>query len=197
MLTQALLVDDSRSALDFLKRLIEADGLVQATAFLDPLQAIATARERDFDIVLVDYEMPKMDGITFIRELRSLPKFADIPIVMVTSIQTDEVRLKALEAGATDFLPKRPQAMEMNVRLRNLIKLGAAVRKLNNQAASRSEKKRLFCASPSPWNTATTTPASTPSAWPNTAASLQRNWASARVFAETSILRHRCMMLER
>jgi putative two-component system response regulator len=135
MLTQALLVDDSRSALDFLKRLIEADGLVQATAYLDPLQAIATARERDFDIVLVDYEMPKMDGITFIRELRSLPKFADIPIVMVTSIQTDEVRLKALEAGATDFLPKRPQAMEMNVRLRNLIKLGAAVRKLNNQAA--------------------------------------------------------------
>jgi putative two-component system response regulator len=135
MLTQALLVDDSRSALDFLKRLIEADGLVQATAFLDPLQAIATARECDFDIVLVDYEMPKMDGITFIRELRSLPKFADIPIVMVTSIQTDDVRLKALEAGATDFLPKRPQAMEMNVRLRNLIKLGAAVRKLNNQAA--------------------------------------------------------------
>jgi putative two-component system response regulator len=135
MLTQALLVDDSRSVLDFLKRLIEADGLVQATAFLDPLQAIATARERDFDIVLVDYEMPKMDGITFIRELRSLPKFADIPIVMVTSIQTDEVRLRALEAGATDFLPKRPQAMEMNVRLRNLIKLGAAVRKLNNQAA--------------------------------------------------------------
>ena len=135
MLTQALLVDDSRSALDFLKRLIEADGLVQATAFLDPLQAMAAARERDFDIVLVDYEMPKMDGITFIRELRSLPKFADIPIVMVTSIQTDEVRMRALEAGATDFLPKRPQAMEMNVRLRNLIKLGAAVRKLNNQAA--------------------------------------------------------------
>jgi putative two-component system response regulator len=134
MLTQALLVDDSRSVLDFLKRLIEAEGLVQTTAFLDPLQAMAAARERDFDIVLVDYEMPKMDGITFIRELRSLPKFADIPIVMVTSIQTDEVRLKALEAGATDFLPKRPQAMEMNVRLRNLIRLGFAVRKLNDRA---------------------------------------------------------------
>jgi len=135
MLTQALLVDDSRSVLDFLKRLIEADGLVQTTTFLDPLQAMAAARERDFDIVLVDYEMPKMDGITFIGELRSLPKFADIPIVMITSIQTDEVRMKALEAGATDFLPKRPQAMEMTVRLRNLIKLGFAVRKLNDRAA--------------------------------------------------------------
>jgi putative two-component system response regulator len=135
MLTQALLVDDSRSALDFLKRLIEADGLVQTTTFLDPLQAMAAARERDFDIVLVDYEMPKMDGITLIRELRSLPKFADVPIVMITSIQTDEVRIRALEAGATDFLPKRPQAMEMNVRLRNLIRLGFAVRKLNDRAA--------------------------------------------------------------
>jgi len=135
MLTQALLVDDSRSALDFLKRLIEADGLVEATAFLDPIEAMAVARERDFDIVLVDYEMPKMDGITFIRELRSQPKFADIPVVMITSIQTDEIRMKALEAGATDFLPKRPQAMEMTVRLRNLIKLGFAVRKLNDRAA--------------------------------------------------------------
>lgn len=135
MLTQALLVDDSRSALDFLKRLIEADGLVQTTTFLDPLEALAAARERDFDIVLVDYEMPKMDGITLIRELRSLPRFADVPIVMITSIQTDEVRIRALEAGATDFLPKRPQAMEMNVRLRNLIRLGFAVRKLNDRAA--------------------------------------------------------------
>src|SRR3984893_4147662 len=117
MLTQALLVDDSRSVLDFLKRLIEADGLVQTTTFLDPLQAMAAARERDFDIVLVDDEMPKMDGITFIGELRSLPKFADIPIVMITSIQTDEVRMKALQAGGTDFMPKRPQAMEMTVRL--------------------------------------------------------------------------------
>src|ERR1700733_11910017 len=95
MLTQALLVDDSRSVLDFMKRLIEADGLVQATAFLDPLQAIAADREPDFDIVL----------------------------------------RAAFEGGATDFLPKRPQAMEMNFRLRNLIRLGFAVRKLNDRAA--------------------------------------------------------------
>src|SRR5258708_38672040 len=127
MLTQALLVDDSRSVLDFLTRLIEADGLVQTTAFLDAVQAMAAARERDFDIVLVDYEMPKMDGITLIRELRSLPKFAEIPIVMITSIQTDDVRIKPLEAGATDFLPNRPPSMELNVRLPLLIGLSLAV----------------------------------------------------------------------
>ena len=135
MLTQALLVDDSRSVRDFLKRLIEADGQVQVTAFADPLEAMEAAMTHDYDIVLVDYEMPKMDGITLIRRLRALPKFADIPIVMVTSIESDDVRMKALEAGATDFVSKRPQALEMTVRLRNLVRLGLAARKLNDRAA--------------------------------------------------------------
>jgi putative two-component system response regulator len=135
MLTQALLVDDSRSALDFLKRHVEADGTVQVTAFTNPLQAVASAMQRAYDIVLVDYEMPGMDGISFIRELRTFPQFAEIPFVMITSIEDDQVRMKALEAGATDFLPKRPQSLEMQVRLRNLIRLGLAVRKLNDRAA--------------------------------------------------------------
>jgi putative two-component system response regulator len=133
MIAQALLVDDSRSVLGLLRHLIEANGTVQATACLDPLEALAIAREKEFDIVLVDYEMPKLDGISFIRELRSFPAYPDVPIVMVTSIQDEDVRIQALEAGATDFLPKRPQATELTVRLRNLIKLGISVRKLNNQ----------------------------------------------------------------
>ena len=135
MLTQALLVDDSRSVLDFMKRHVEADGTVHATAYLDPVEAIAAARTTEFDIVLVDYEMPKMDGISLIRELRRIPNCADIPMVMITSIEDDEVRMRALEAGATDFLPKRPQSLEVQVRLRNLVRLGVAVRKLNDRAA--------------------------------------------------------------
>ncbi|MBR1133847.1 HD domain-containing phosphohydrolase [Bradyrhizobium iriomotense] len=135
MLTQALLVDDSRSVLNFLKRHIEAEGLVEATTFLDPVDALVCARERVFDLVLVDYEMPHMDGISFIRTLRTLPGCADIPIAMITSRQTDDVKMEALQAGATDFLPKAPHSVEMTVRLRNLIQLGAAVRKLNDRAA--------------------------------------------------------------
>lgn len=135
MLTQALLVDDSRSVLNFLKRHIEAGGLVEATAFLDPVEALACARERVFDLVLVDYEMPHMDGISFIRAFRNLPGCTDVPIAMVTSRQTDDIKMEALQAGATDFLPKQSRSVEMTVRLRNLIQLGAAVRKLNDRAA--------------------------------------------------------------
>ncbi|HXH44081.1 MAG TPA: HD domain-containing phosphohydrolase [Bradyrhizobium sp.] len=135
MLTQALLVDDSRSVLNFLKRHIEAEGLVEVTALLDPVAALACARERVFDLVLVDYEMPHMDGISFIRSFRELPGCADIPIAMITSHQTDDLKMEALQAGATDFLPKQRQSLEMTVRLRNLVQLGAAVRKLNDRAA--------------------------------------------------------------
>jgi putative two-component system response regulator len=133
MPVSALLVDDSRSVLDMLTRVIESEGTVRTVAHLDPLEALEAARNTVFDIVLVDYEMPKLDGISLIRELRKLPKFTDVPIVMITSIEDEDVRLRALEAGATDFMPKRPQATEMSVRLRNLIKLGTAVRKLNSR----------------------------------------------------------------
>lgn len=134
MLTQALLVDDSRSVLDFLKRHIEADGAVRVTPFLNPLDALAAAQENEFDLALVDYEMPNMDGISLIRALRAIPSLADIPIAMITSMESDEVRMRALQAGATDFLPKRAHSLEMQVRLRNLIRLGLAVRKLNDRA---------------------------------------------------------------
>ena len=62
-------------------------------------------------------------------------RLPDIPIAMITSRQTDDIKMEALQAGATDFLPKQPQSVEMTVRLRNLIQLGAAVRKLNDRAA--------------------------------------------------------------
>ncbi|WP_407158159.1 HD domain-containing phosphohydrolase [Bradyrhizobium sp. STM 3557] len=135
MLTQALIVDDSPSVLDFLKRLIETDGSVQATTSLDPVAALDIARELHFDIVLVDYEMPKMDGIQFVRELRALAGFSETPVAMITSSDSDEIKLRALEAGATDFLPKRRNSVEVRVRLRNLISLGKAVRKLNDRAS--------------------------------------------------------------
>ncbi len=135
MLTQALIVDDSPSVLDFLKNLIETDGSVQATTCRDPVQALGIARKLHFDIVLVDYEMPKMDGIRFVRALRALAGFSETPVAMITSTNSDETKLRALEAGATDFLPKRSNSVEVRVRLRNLVRLGQAVRKLNDRAS--------------------------------------------------------------
>ncbi|TGD95944.1 HD-GYP domain-containing protein [Methylobacterium nonmethylotrophicum] len=130
-----LVVDDSRTALARLKRLLEQDRQVTAAIFRDPLPALDEARMRAFDLVLVDYTMPGMDGVAFVRQLRAIQHYAQVPIVMITSEVSDTVRLAALDAGATDFLDKRLGRVEMTVRLRNLVRLASAVRRLDDQAA--------------------------------------------------------------
>ncbi|MCJ2018975.1 response regulator [Methylobacterium sp. E-065] len=131
-----LLVDDSTTMLMRLRQLLEAEHDVVVTACTDPLAALVEARTCAFDLVLVDQHMPEMDGIAFIREIRAIPHYAQVPIAMITSDVGDTVRLSALETGATDFLDKRAKGVELSVRLRNLVRLASAVRHLDEQASS-------------------------------------------------------------
>lgn len=132
---KALLVDDSPSSLMKLKRLVEAASDLACCCHSDPMEALATARDEHFDIAFVDYAMPGMDGIELTRRLRAMPDYAPIPIVMVTSSVSETVRMQALEAGATDFLPKSPETAEVTLRIRNMINLSLTLRRLNDQKA--------------------------------------------------------------
>ncbi|SFM02974.1 putative two-component system response regulator [Methylobacterium pseudosasicola] len=131
----ALLVDDSATMRRRLRQMLEAKPDVSVTDYADPAAALVEAQMRAFDLVLVDYHMPAMDGIAFIQRMRTIPHYAQVPIAMVTSDISDAVRLAALEAGATDFLDKSMRGVEQTVRLRNLIRLAKAVRRLAEQAA--------------------------------------------------------------
>jgi putative two-component system response regulator len=130
----ALLVDDSPTMLLRLRWLLEQEHGVSVTALTSPNSALVEAQTRAFDLVLVDHHMPEMDGTDFVQRMRAVPHYAQVPIVMITSDVSDAVRLAALEAGASDFLDKRAKGIELSVRLRNQIKLAAAVRRLNDQA---------------------------------------------------------------
>lgn len=136
MTPRALIVDDSVSMLSHLKSLVESTSDLCCFAYADPVQALEAARGTTFDIALIDYNMPVLDGIELIRCLREMPDYAQVPIVMITTSVDEDVRIRALEAGATDFLPKSPLAAELKVRVRNLIRMSSAVRKLNDQATS-------------------------------------------------------------
>ena len=136
----ALIVDDSRSSLLHLRQLIERESNVRAMAFLDPEIALDEAKTRRFDIAIVDHIMPKFDGITFIRRMRATDGHGQIPMVMLTATTDDAVRLAALEAGATDFLSKSQSPVELNVRLRNLIKLSDVLRKLDDHVAEQARE---------------------------------------------------------
>ncbi|MCJ2080147.1 HD domain-containing phosphohydrolase [Methylobacterium sp. J-090] len=131
----ALLVDDSPTMLLRLRKILEQEHGVNVTTLTSPGSALVEAQMRAFDLILVDHHMPDMDGTTFVQRMRDIPHYAQVPIVMITSDVCDAVRLAALEAGASDFLDKRTKGIELSVRLRNQIKLAAAVRRLDDQAA--------------------------------------------------------------
>ncbi len=130
-----MIVDDSRSSLDHLQRLVEETASVRTRIFSNPEDALDAAARQKFDVIMVDYIMPSMDGIDFIRRMRLMHNYAQVPIVMLTATESEEVRQEALEAGATDFLAKCSSSLELRVKLRNLIRMSDAVRKLDDQAA--------------------------------------------------------------
>ncbi|MDR7040371.1 putative two-component system response regulator [Methylobacterium sp. BE186] len=105
--------------------------------FTAPAEALTFAKANacEIGVVITDYEMPVMDGIEFIRALRCIPELATVPVVMVTSSDQRSLRRAALEAGATDFLPKPADPVEIRARVSNLLALSAAHRAQREHAA--------------------------------------------------------------
>jgi two-component system chemotaxis response regulator CheY len=103
---KALVIDDSSSMRMLLGRILDELGVGHAQA-ADGLQALAVLEsEGPFDFALVDWQMPVMDGITFVRQVRAqLPREA-IRLVMVTSVNQLESIVEALEAGADEYIMK-------------------------------------------------------------------------------------------
>ncbi|MEZ5541696.1 MAG: response regulator [Pseudomonadota bacterium] len=117
-----LIIDDQLTSRQILKQLvstIEQNLVVQD--FANPLEALAWVSRNPVDLVLVDYKMPEMNGVEFIRKYRMSPTSAHVPVIMVTSIEDRNVRYEALGVGATDFLMKPVDHHECRARCRNLL----------------------------------------------------------------------------
>lgn len=129
-----LIIDDSRANLAFMSDFVRAVGATPLT-YADPVRALADAPDLDVDLFLVDYNMPKLDGLEVISSLRKMPWSADIPIVMITASGEVAVRRAGLELGATDFLQRPFDHIDVKSRLKNLLKLQEAQKKLKDRAA--------------------------------------------------------------
>jgi diguanylate cyclase (GGDEF)-like protein/PAS domain S-box-containing protein len=121
-----VIVDDrvtNRNIFSKLAATIERD--VEVRAFGNPQEALEWTQGHSVDLVITDYKMPQMDGAEFIRRFRALPSSADIPVIVITVYEERSFRLRALEAGATDFLHSPVDHHEFVTRARNLLKLRA------------------------------------------------------------------------
>lgn len=115
-----LAVDDDPGALSALADALGTLGF-QVLQAADGATALELARERQPDVVLLDVQMPGMDGFEVCRELKSDPRLLLVPVVFLTGHGSRRARLEGLEAGATDFLNKPCDLVELEVRVRNLV----------------------------------------------------------------------------
>jgi CheY-like chemotaxis protein len=96
---------------------------VEVRAFGDPEEALSWLAINRVDLIVTDYEMPRIVGDEFISRFRGLPDSGGVPIMMVTINDRRQLRLRALESGATDFLQAPVDHCEFLTRARNLLKL--------------------------------------------------------------------------
>ena len=100
-----LAVDDSGSLRQMVVFSLRAAGY-QVVEAVDGQDGLDKARTQVFDLVLTDQNMPRMDGITLIRSLRALSAYAKVPILMLTTEASDEMKAKGRAAGANGWLVK-------------------------------------------------------------------------------------------
>ena len=115
-----LSVDDSASIRQMVKLTLRGAGYNVLEA-ADGAQGLAEARRKPVDLIVTDLNMPVMDGLTFIREVRKLPAYVGVPILMLTTESDAAKKSQAKAAGATGWITKPFQPQQLLDTLKKVI----------------------------------------------------------------------------
>jgi PleD family two-component response regulator len=116
-----MIVDDEDINIAVVQTFLEDEGYTDFITIDDSSQAVATLIEERPDLLLLDLIMPQVSGFEILAEVRSLQKFAHLPVIILTAATDSANKIKALELGATDFLAKPLDESELVLRVRNTL----------------------------------------------------------------------------
>jgi putative two-component system response regulator len=117
-----LIIDDQPSNVALLEGILEEEDFTSWRSIIDPREALPAYIAYLPDLILLDLQMPFMDGFEVMKQLRACISPGDfLPILVLTADITPEAKLRALAEGALDFLTKPLDAMEVILRIRNLL----------------------------------------------------------------------------
>ena len=122
---RVIIIDDILPNAMLIKSVLGKIEGVESSIFTDPRDALRACAADEPDLVIVDYLMPDMNGVEFLTEFRADHQIAEVPVLMITAVESRQPLYEMLAAGATDFLKKPVDDAELIARARNMLDLRA------------------------------------------------------------------------
>jgi len=136
-----LIVDDQRANVDLLEGFLEMEGYQNIKSTTDSREVLPIHESFAPDLILLDLAMPFLTGIEVMGQLKPLiPKMSYLPILVLSANITSEAKQRALSEGASDFLSKPFDLVEVGLRIRNLLYSRSLQQQLQNQNEQLEEK---------------------------------------------------------
>ena len=130
---RVLVVDDEKLIVKGIRFSLEQDGMEVDCAY-DGEEAVELAKKTEYDIVLLDVMLPKLDGYEVCRP----SEFSDMPIIMLTAKGGDMDKILGLEYGADDYISKPFNILEVKARIKAIIRRSSKNRRLKKEEANNS-----------------------------------------------------------
>jgi len=143
---KVLIVDDVAMNRELLSAVLGDESDVREAA--DGLEALEILKEEPFDLMLLDLNMPRMDGMTLLKETRNMPELANMPVIVISADDSLETLHRAYELGAVDYLPKKMDTEVIRRKVADTVlrsvKQKQLLKVLNDQVYERERNNRLM-----------------------------------------------------
>jgi CheY-like chemotaxis protein len=125
-----LIVDDQQSNVILLEQMLRDIGYVSVSSTMDPYTVCELHRKNRYDLILLDLQMPGLDGFQVMEGLKKIEAIGYVPILVITA--KSDHKLRALAAGAKDFVAKPFDLIEVQTRIHNILEVRLLYRKLEH-----------------------------------------------------------------
>src|ERR1700687_827116 len=125
-----LVVDDQEANVLLLEQMLSNAGYVSITSTTDPGKVCELYRKNRYDLILLDLQMPGMDGFQVMEGLKAIEMESYVPVLVITAQPSH--KLRALQAGAKDFISKPFDVIEVKTRIQNMLEVRLLYRKLDD-----------------------------------------------------------------
>jgi putative two-component system response regulator len=137
-----VVIDDEPANVALLEGMLDEGGYTRVKTVTDSRLAVETCISFEPDLVLLDLMMPHVDGFAVLEALRAAAGEAFLPVIVLTADATETSKLRALRAGATDFLLKPFDQLEVLLRMSNLLQTRRLHLQLDTQLAAYADAVR-------------------------------------------------------